>query len=155
MTAARSGSVDAVRCPCAAITGSSSDFDLRNCLVDLGLAADEALSLSRTSNPKVVGSNPTGRACVSNRQNTSGTVKTPYFAAGSRSRAQDQSTTSSRQEPSQSAPKRLPTATENATGLRPADPDLAAVIDVWDRLPQAVRAGIVAMVKAASGEGSR
>jgi hypothetical protein len=30
------------------------------------------------------------------------------------------------------------------------DPDLAAVIDAWDRLPEAVRAGIVAMVKAAS-----
>jgi hypothetical protein len=30
------------------------------------------------------------------------------------------------------------------------DPDLAAVIEAWDRLPEAVRAGIVAMVKAAS-----
>jgi hypothetical protein len=33
---------------------------------------------------------------------------------------------------------------------RQADPDLAAVIDAWDRLPQAVRAGIVAMAQAAS-----
>jgi hypothetical protein len=31
------------------------------------------------------------------------------------------------------------------------DPDLAAVIDAWDRLPEAVRAGIVAMVRAAGG----
>jgi hypothetical protein len=30
-----------------------------------------------------------------------------------------------------------------------ADPDLATVVDAWDRLPEAVRAGIVAMVKAA------
>ena len=30
------------------------------------------------------------------------------------------------------------------------DPDLAIVADAWDRLPEAVRAGIVAMVKAAS-----
>jgi hypothetical protein len=30
------------------------------------------------------------------------------------------------------------------------DPDLAAVVAAWDRLPEAVRAGIVAMVKAAS-----
>jgi hypothetical protein len=30
------------------------------------------------------------------------------------------------------------------------DPDLAAVIAAWDRLSEAVRAGIVAMVKAAS-----
>jgi hypothetical protein len=31
------------------------------------------------------------------------------------------------------------------------DPDLAAVIDAWDRLPEAVRAGIVAMVRASVG----
>ena len=30
------------------------------------------------------------------------------------------------------------------------DPELAVVIEAWDRLPEAVRAGIVAMVKAAS-----
>ena len=34
-----------------------------------------------------------------------------------------------------------------------AETDLAAVIDSWDRLPEAVKAGIVAMVKAASGKG--
>jgi hypothetical protein len=38
-----------------------------------------------------------------------------------------------------------------ATDTRQTDPDLAAVIDAWDRLPEAVRAGIVAMVRAASG----
>jgi hypothetical protein len=31
-----------------------------------------------------------------------------------------------------------------------SDPDLAIVVDAWDRLPAAVRAGIVAMVEAAS-----
>jgi hypothetical protein len=30
---------------------------------------------------------------------------------------------------------------------------LATVIDAWDRLPKAVRAGIVAMVNAAKGDG--
>jgi hypothetical protein len=35
-------------------------------------------------------------------------------------------------------------ATENAT-----DPQLAAVIEAWDKLPEAVKAGIVATVKAA------
>jgi hypothetical protein len=35
---------------------------------------------------------------------------------------------------------------------RALDPDLAAVVDAWPRLPEAVRAGIVAMVKAASGD---
>jgi hypothetical protein len=34
--------------------------------------------------------------------------------------------------------------------LLPADPDLKAVVDAWDRLPETVRAGIVAMVQAAS-----
>jgi hypothetical protein len=33
------------------------------------------------------------------------------------------------------------------------DPGLATVVDAWDRLPEAVRAGIVAMVKAATGGG--
>ena len=35
------------------------------------------------------------------------------------------------------------------TDTCPSDPDLAAVVNAWDRLPEAVRAGIVAMVKAA------
>jgi hypothetical protein len=33
---------------------------------------------------------------------------------------------------------------------RQTDPDLAVIIDAWDRLPEAVKAGIVAMVKAAA-----
>jgi hypothetical protein len=42
-----------------------------------------------------------------------------------------------------------------AQGQRAAsnDPDLALVNAAWDRLPEAVKAGIVAMVKAASGGG--
>ncbi len=35
----------------------------------------------------------------------------------------------------------------------PADPRLAAIVAAWDRLPEAVRAGIAAMVEAAAGEG--
>jgi hypothetical protein len=35
------------------------------------------------------------------------------------------------------------------------DPNLAAVIDAWDRLPEAVRAGIVAIVEAASNSRCR
>jgi len=33
---------------------------------------------------------------------------------------------------------------------RQTDPGLAAVTNTWDRLPEAVKAGIVAMVRAAS-----
>jgi hypothetical protein len=42
----------------------------------------------------------------------------------------------------------------SAQGQRAAlnDADLATVIDAWDRLPEAVRAGIVAMVRAAAGK---
>ena len=32
-----------------------------------------------------------------------------------------------------------------------ADPDLTTIIDAWPTLPQAIRAGIVAMVRAAKG----
>jgi hypothetical protein len=32
------------------------------------------------------------------------------------------------------------------------DPDLAQIIAAWDRLPAAVKAGIVAMVQAAAGK---
>jgi hypothetical protein len=38
------------------------------------------------------------------------------------------------------------------TDIRQTDPNLATVVDAWDRLPEAVRAGIVAMVKAAAGK---
>jgi|SRR5208337_562024 len=37
------------------------------------------------------------------------------------------------------------------TGPLPDDPDLAAVVDAWPKLPEAIKACIVAMVKAASG----
>jgi hypothetical protein len=34
------------------------------------------------------------------------------------------------------------------------DPDLAAVVAAWPELPAAIKAGIVAMVKAASSKGA-
>jgi hypothetical protein len=34
-------------------------------------------------------------------------------------------------------------------------PDLAAVVDAWSSLPEAIRAGILAMVKASGKRGSR
>ena len=61
---------------------------------------------------------------------------------------------SSRTDAHRSVSVRTPTATGTATGLLPemlpVDPDLASVVDAWDRLPEVVRAGIVAMVKAAT-----
>jgi hypothetical protein len=38
------------------------------------------------------------------------------------------------------------------TDICKTDPDLAIVIDAWSRLPEVVRAGIVAMIEAAVGE---
>jgi hypothetical protein len=55
-----------------------------------------------------------------------------------------------RQKTTQADQKRPLTATENATRLLPADPDLAAVLAAWSRLPEAVRASILMLVKAAS-----
>jgi hypothetical protein len=36
--------------------------------------------------------------------------------------------------------------------LAQKSPDLALVVEHWDNLPEAVRAGIVALVKAAGGQ---
>ncbi len=55
----------------------------------------------------------------------------------------------SRQYPNESGSIRPLTATQNATRLLPDDPGLAAVVEAWPELPEAIRTGIVAMVKAA------
>jgi len=55
-------------------------------------------------------------------------------------------------QPNETAPICTPTATEIATTFGTvADPDLAAVVEAWPDLPEAIRAGIMAMVKAALG----
>ncbi len=59
---------------------------------------------------------------------------------------------SSRQDTTDSASIRPPTATQNATRLLPDDPGLAAVVDAWPDLPEAIRAGILAMIGAGSGK---
>ena len=38
--------------------------------------------------------------------------------------------------------------------MLPDDPGLAAVVDAWPDLPEAIKAGIVAMVKAVPGKGN-
>jgi len=44
----------------------------------------------------------------------------------------------------------LPVADHLPTDTRKTDPDLAAMVDAWPDLPEALKAGIVAMVKAAA-----
>jgi len=41
----------------------------------------------------------------------------------------------------------LPVADHLPTDTRKTDPDLAAVVDAWPDLPEALKAGIVAMVR--------
>ena len=44
------------------------------------------------------------------------------------------------------------TAPETGPETDPSDPELEAIIRAWPALPEAVRAGIVAMVRAATGK---
>ena len=41
---------------------------------------------------------------------------------------------------------------ERALAEAPSDPDLARLIEAWPALPEAIKAGILAMVAAAAGE---
>ena len=95
------------------------------------------------------GSNPSSRnnpsEAVSLRQNHAN-------YKGRRSSIPADPIPSSHQYPNESDSIRPPTATPNATRLLPDDPDLAAVVSAWSDLPKAIKAGIVAMVKAASAE---
>ncbi len=76
---------------------------------------------------------------VSSRQALSGYNKTSPALPGRLSRTELDSSGSSR----------LPTATEIATTeYVVADPALAAVVEAWPDLPEAIKAGILAMVKA-------
>jgi hypothetical protein len=59
------------------------------------------------------------------------------------------STPSSRQEAHRSALPRPLRATRGATRALPADPHKAVVDALWDRLPDAVKAAVAAMVRAA------
>jgi len=87
------------------------------------------------------------------RINPTGCVKTPSFAEQNPSSSSGHPSPSSRQYPNESGSIRPLTATQSATHpCQPAvttDPDLAAVVDAWPELPEAIKAGIVAIVKAA------
>jgi len=72
--------------------------------------------------------------------------------AGSQGDAAQQREAESRQQATPNVFGRPSRATKSATGPWEDDPDLAAVIDAWDRRPGAVRAGIVAIVKKSSVE---
>jgi integrase len=102
----------------------------------------------RTSNSKVVGSNPTGRASVTTRQHQTSSVKSPCFPRVSRASTQAHSNPQSSQQETRKDTESLQVATVVAAGALPSDPDLRRVIEERDRLPEAIRQGIVARVKA-------
>ncbi len=59
-----------------------------------------------------------------------------------------------RQEPNDAVPVLVPSSSQAdfaAISLPPADPDLAQILAAWPRLPEAIKAGILAMVQAAGG----
>jgi hypothetical protein len=56
-----------------------------------------------------------------------------------------------RQEATARGGQRPARATESATGQLSGNPELAVVVAAWPELPETVRAGIVAMVRAARG----
>ncbi len=58
---------------------------------------------------------------------------------------------SSRTETNENDAERPPVTTQITTRKLPDDPDLAIVIEAWDRLPVGVRQSVVMLVKAASG----
>ena len=100
-----------------------------------------------TLNQRVVGSSPTGGTSASDRQNTS----RPGISSDLRRTARTAEGGSTRLNPTHSDMTRPSRATQGATHLLPDDPGLAAVVEAWPELPDAIKAGIVAMVRAASG----
>jgi hypothetical protein len=79
---------------------------------------------------------------VAKRQNS-------LISGVSASSMQDHSITSTGHSETLRDTKSHQAATKNATALLPEDPDFAMVAGAWDRLPAAIRQGILAMVKAA------
>ncbi len=95
------------------------------------------------------GSNP------SSRSDLSGTVRLRQNHAnykGKPSSTPVDPIPSSRQYQNEYGSIRPHTATQKATRLLPNDPGLAAVVDAWPDLPEAIRAGILAMIGAGSGK---
>ncbi|MDE2100036.1 MAG: tyrosine-type recombinase/integrase [Patescibacteria group bacterium] len=137
--------------PGATSDATSEDADGRNLNEGKHVASNRMLTL----NQRVVGSSPTGGIHAGKRTDAQGSAAKPSLAVISTPSAPMHSVQQSRTDAHQSGYKRPSCATESATGLLPemlpADPALMEVVNAWDRLPEAVRAGIVAMVKAATG----
>jgi hypothetical protein len=82
-------------------------------------------------------------------------AETAYSKGVSAASKQEHSSRSSSQDETPRDTKSHQTATKSATFSEPSDPELALVMDAWGRLPEAMRAGILAMVKASEGASSK
>ncbi len=96
-----------------------------------------------TLNQRVVGSSPTRGNPACSRQDAS----KGFSANGLR---QPTHAHRSSQQATENNAVRPLRATRVATPLLPDDPDLAAVVVAWPDLPDALRAGILAIIKAAA-----
>jgi hypothetical protein len=136
--------------PGATENATEAILDVCNLDASQGLASIS----TRKVNPLVEGSSPSPVIDARTRDAAQGSAQTPSLTVVSVPSPAGHSRHSSRKDTHRDAPNSTPTATQNATRelpeALPADPDLTAVIAAWDRLPAAVKAGIVAMVKAAS-----
>jgi hypothetical protein len=106
-----------------------------------------------TLNQRVVGSSPTGGISVNSRRDTTASGESASLSGFLSSSAQEHSTLALRQEPTDNddlGSERPPRATAGATDGLPNDPDLTLINEAWHTLPEALRAGILAMVKAAT-----
>lgn len=127
-------------------TGNATTVDVDGCKSNGGNMF--AVLAQRTSNPKVVGSNPTGRARLTMSHDETSRAETACFPRVSATSTQEHTSRSSSRQETRQDTESHQTATKSATIETPREPGLAIVAEAWDRLPEAVRAGIVAMVKA-------
>jgi hypothetical protein len=103
----------------------------------------------RYVNPLVEGSSPSPVTRDRTRQQATEHVKTPLFSGNVAHFTPERSISSSRTEATVNGRERPPVTTQITTHRLPDDPDLAVVVEAWIGLPDAIRHGIVAMVRAA------
>ena len=102
----------------------------------------------RYVNPLVEGSSPSPVISDRTRQTATEHVKTPVFSGDTAQSTPERSIPSSRTKTTGNGQERPPVTTQITTRMLPDDPDLAFVVDAWSYLPEAIRAGILAMVRA-------
>ena len=111
-----------------------------------------------TLNQRVVGSSPTGGTFDSSGQHKPVQAQPPHLSAVTTPSSTNLSSPTSRQYRSTKVQSSPGGATASATGIlevpKALPADLQSIVDAWPELSQAVRAGIVDMVKASTAHRS-